>query len=161
MNKMILVIILFMSISVFAKEGDIEVSINSGVSTGTGFGLTYNINDNLRVKLASVFIGIIDDNVLGGYSIGGALSFDIKKLNDDISSAYLFIGTNHIGIINESTIPIHLYGVGLGLRKFVDKKLFFEIEFGYALYNFNKTSQSDLDGITTFITGSLNLGYQF
>ena len=127
MKRIILIIMLFMSISSFAKEGDIEISINGGISTGTGFGLSYNISDKLRIKLASVFIATFYDSssTLGGYSIGGALSLDLKKLSDDISSVYLFIGTNHVGIINESTIPIHLYGLGLGLRKFIDENQIF------------------------------------
>ncbi len=161
MKKMILIIMLFMSVSAFAKEGDVEVSINAGISTGTGFGLTYNISDNLRIKFASVYLGLSSKkhSYHNGYSIGGSLSYDVKKLSDKISSVYLFIGTNHIG--TEKEIPIHVYGAGLGLRKFVDKKLFFELEFGYALYDFSKSPETDRDDTLTFITGSLNLGYQF
>jgi len=158
--KRIVLIIMFISVSIWAKEGDMEISINGGISSGSGFGLTYNITENARIKIASAYIGLFWENEnISMYSIGGSFSFDLKKLSDNKSSVYFFLGTNHLGMNFE--LPIHLYGLGLGLRKFIDKKMFFEVELGYAYYNLNSPDEISEDINITFITGSLNLGYQF
>ena len=168
MKKIILIVFIFMSVNTFAEEGKLDLSISSSLSTGTGFGIAYNLTDNLRVKVASIYIGLFgkDSDEKSGsasiFSIGGSLSLKLKTLKDKKSSLYMFLGTSNFMATSSDGDRDNLMNIvtlGLGLRKFFDSKMFCEIELGYSLY-FTENYDGNTEIMTLPSTG-LNIGYQF
>jgi len=154
MKIIILIIMILISTSVFAEKGKTSVSINMGVSSGTGFGLAYSFTDSVRVKVAGLYYaGIFADDYTDFSVIGGGVSLDFKKLNDKKSSVYLFLGFNTLNMKDDY---LYLLSSGLGLKKYVDDNMFWEMELGYAIYGeFGHSSNF------TFPAASLNFGYEF
>jgi putative salt-induced outer membrane protein YdiY len=163
MKKIILIIIMLSSISIFAKSGDLSVSINAGVSSGSGFGLNYSLTDNIRLKVATIYVGISDSDFENIFALGGSVSIDFKKFKDDLSSIYFFLGTEQF-LNMDNEFPFSVYSLGLGIKKFIDKNMFWELEFGYGIYVDNHTSYYDdyeEDDTMTMLTAGVSFGYQF
>ena len=162
MKKTILIIFIFISIGILAEEkgekGKLDLSINASLSTGAGFGIAYNFTNRFRIKLTGLYINFYDDsNSSTTILLGGSLSYKLKTLKDQKSSLYLFLGTSNIinSHINENT---NVIGLGLGLRKFFDSKMFWEVEIGYSNYF---SYESNIEESITMPSLGFNIGYQF
>jgi hypothetical protein len=156
--KKIILILIFMSTSLFAQKGDIEASINFGTMSGSGFGITYNVTDTARVKLDGFFVNIMDsydDDQF--YTLGASVNLDLVQLKDGISSIYFLSSFSTVLINNDNRYksPVKVFAIGAGVRSFIGKKLFVEVELGYGYYMYNKND------FMSMLAGNFNLGYRF
>ncbi len=157
MKKTVLILI-FMSASLFAQKGDIEASINFGTMSGSGFGIAYNLTDTARVKLDGFFVTVMDsDDDYQFYTLGASINLDLVQLKDGISSIYFLSSFSAILINNDSKYesPVKVFAVGAGIKSFIGKKLFVEVELGYGYYMY------DENDFMSMLAGNFNLGYRF
>jgi len=153
MKKFIIILFFGFCLYLPAYEGDSEISLNLGASTGTGFGYTYNLTDDFRIKLSTLPVYYTDSTFIIASAI--ALSLDIKKLNDGISSVYLLVGGEYLlSKHNGEDGSVSIYSLGTGMRKFIDENMFLELELGFAFFYTG-------DFLFNFVTGSVNFGYRF
>ena len=156
--KKIILILIFMSASLFAQKGDIEASINFGTMSGSGFGIAYNLTDTARVKLDGFFVTVMDsDDDYQFYTLGASINLDLVQLKDGISSIYFLSSFSAILINNDSKYesPVKVFAVGAGIKSFIGKKLFVEVELGYGYYMY------DENDFMSMLAGNFNLGYRF
>ena len=173
--KKIMIILIFLSINTWADKGDMDLSLNMGISSGTGLGISYNLTERFRIKVNTLyFANKNEDEFLNLLSVGGSLAFDLNKLKDKVSSVYFFLGTANFFYDNFSEY-MGAYSAGLGVRKFIDSNMFFELEFGFGLYNmieseyrYDYDDEGNYDDYYysyrhyyTLFSGSVNVGYKF